>query len=158
MSHWKGNSVNYKLCLSLLPHRTWNTARSASYLDIHLEIHNLFQKRNFTRDDINFPIVNFPFIWSNIPAEPAWSIYLLVDMIFQSLWHPPVYQYRVAFTKEATEPRIPRGATDDQWSSICSIYRSQILSSFHLSSVITGLTRVTCWVPLVEQEHTTIME
>ena len=26
------------------------------------------------RDDFNFPIVNFPFICSNIPAEPAYGV------------------------------------------------------------------------------------
>ena len=28
------------------------------------------------RDDFNFPIVNFPFICSNIPAAPAYGVYL----------------------------------------------------------------------------------
>jgi len=43
------------------------------------------------RDDFNFPIVNFPhtYICSNILASPAYGVYtmyLSVDMIFQSLW------------------------------------------------------------------------
>jgi hypothetical protein len=44
---------------------TTDTDRSASYLDLHLEIDsegqlrmNLYDKRNY----FNFPIVNFPFI------------------------------------------------------------------------------------------------
>jgi hypothetical protein len=28
------------------------------------------------RDDFNFPIVNFPFIFNNIPAAPAYGVYL----------------------------------------------------------------------------------
>jgi hypothetical protein len=28
------------------------------------------------RDDFNFPIVNFPFICSNIPAAPAYGVYI----------------------------------------------------------------------------------
>ena len=28
-------------------------------------------------DDFNFPIVNFPFINSNIPAAPAYGVYML---------------------------------------------------------------------------------
>jgi hypothetical protein len=28
------------------------------------------------RDDSNFPIVNFPFICSNIPAAPAYEVYI----------------------------------------------------------------------------------
>jgi hypothetical protein len=28
------------------------------------------------RDDFNFPIVNFPFTCSNIPAAPAYGVYL----------------------------------------------------------------------------------
>ena len=49
-----------------------DTARSASYLDLYLEIDSddrlrtkLYDKRGY----FNFPIVNFPFICSNIPAN-----------------------------------------------------------------------------------------
>jgi hypothetical protein len=44
---------------------TTDTARSASYLDLHLEIGSedrLRTKFYDKRDDFNFPIVNFPFI------------------------------------------------------------------------------------------------
>ena len=54
---------------------TTDTDRSASYIDLHLEIDSegqlrtkLYDKRN----DFNFPIVNFPFTCSNIPAAPAY--------------------------------------------------------------------------------------
>jgi hypothetical protein len=42
-----------------------DTARSASYLDLHLEIDNegwLRMKLYDKRDDLNLPIVTFPFI------------------------------------------------------------------------------------------------
>jgi len=55
-----------------------NTDMSASYLDIHLEIDSegrLRTKLDDKRDDFNFPIVNFPFICSNIPAAPAYGEY-----------------------------------------------------------------------------------
>jgi hypothetical protein len=58
---------------------------SASYLDLHLEIDsegwlktNLYNKRA----DFNFPIVNFPFICSNILAAPAYGVY-----ISQLIWY-----------------------------------------------------------------------
>jgi len=38
----------------------------------------LFHKKDY----FNFPIVNFPFICSNIPVEPAYD--MSVDMIFRS--------------------------------------------------------------------------
>jgi hypothetical protein len=50
-----------------------------AYLDLHLEIDSegrLRTKRCDKRDDFNFPIVNFPFIYSNIPAAPAYGVYL----------------------------------------------------------------------------------
>ena len=42
-------------------------------------LHAVFQERLRTqlydkRDDFNFPIVNFPYIWSNIPAAPAYGV------------------------------------------------------------------------------------
>ena len=58
---------------------TTDTDRSASYLDLHLEIDSeerLRTKRYDIRDDFNFPIVNFPFLCSNIPAAPAYGVYI----------------------------------------------------------------------------------
>ena len=56
-----------------------DTDTSASYLDLHLEIDNEGRLRTTPydkRDDFNFPIVNFPFICSNIPAAPAYGVYI----------------------------------------------------------------------------------
>jgi hypothetical protein len=47
--------------------------------DLHLEIDTegrLRTKLYDKRDDFNFPIVNFPFICSNIPAAPAYEVYI----------------------------------------------------------------------------------
>ena len=54
-----------------------STARSASYLDLHLETDSegLIRKKP-KRDDFTVPIVNFPFICS---SSHIWSIYLLID-------------------------------------------------------------------------------
>ena len=52
---------------------------SASHLDLHLEIDSQGQLRskfNDKGDYFNFPIVNFPFICSNIPAAPAYGVYI----------------------------------------------------------------------------------
>ena len=58
---------------------TTDTERSASYRDLHLENDSegrLRTKLYYKCDDFNFPIVNFPFICSNIPAAPAYGVYL----------------------------------------------------------------------------------
>ena len=58
---------------------TTDTVKSASYLDLHLEIDNegrLKTKLYDKRDDFSFPIVNFPFLSSNIPAAPAYVVYI----------------------------------------------------------------------------------
>ena len=58
---------------------TTDIARSALYLDLHLEIDSeywLRTKHYDIRDDFNFLIVNFPFICSNIPAVPAYGVYI----------------------------------------------------------------------------------
>ena len=54
---------------------TTDTDRSASYLDIHLRIDSEVAVKN-KRDHFNFPIVNFPFICSNIPAAPVYGVYI----------------------------------------------------------------------------------
>ena len=58
---------------------TTATDGSASYLDIHLEIVSegrLRTKLYDKRDAFNFPIVNFLFICSNIPAAPTYGVYI----------------------------------------------------------------------------------
>jgi hypothetical protein len=59
---------------------TTDTDRSALYLDLHLEIDSegrLRTKLYDKRDDFNFPIVNFPFICSQIPAVAlAYGVYI----------------------------------------------------------------------------------
>jgi hypothetical protein len=58
---------------------TTDTDRSASYLDLHLEIDSEWRLRTKLydeRDDINIPIVNFPFIRSTIPAAHVTGVYI----------------------------------------------------------------------------------
>jgi len=58
---------------------TIDIQRFASYLDIHLEIDNgkwLKTKVYDKHDDFTFPIVDFPFISSNIPTLPAYGVYI----------------------------------------------------------------------------------
>jgi hypothetical protein len=56
---------------------TTDTARSVSYLDLRPEIDSddwLRTKLCNRRDDFNFPIVNFPFIYSNIPSASTYGV------------------------------------------------------------------------------------
>jgi hypothetical protein len=80
------NSRFWWFCWSHLSHWAWNKGyhiyryRSASYLYIHLEIDSegRFKKEFFTRKEMIpiFLFVNFSFICSNIPATPAYGVYL----------------------------------------------------------------------------------
>ena len=49
--------------------------KSASYFNLHLEIDNGGRLKTKIYD-FTFPIINFPFISSNIPASPAYEIYI----------------------------------------------------------------------------------
>jgi hypothetical protein len=56
-----------------------DTTDTASYFDIHIEIDSdgrFKTKLYYKRDDFLFLIVNFPFICSNIPATPAYGVYI----------------------------------------------------------------------------------
>jgi hypothetical protein len=67
-----GDRVDRIYAIELEIKNTTDTDRSDSYLDLHLEVGSevrLRTKLYDKRDDFNFPIVNFPFICSNIPAE-----------------------------------------------------------------------------------------
>ena len=74
-----GDFVNRRYPIDLEIKVTTDTDMSASYLDLHLEIDSegrLRTKLYVKRVDFNFPIVNFPFICSNIPAAPAYIEYI----------------------------------------------------------------------------------
>ena len=57
---------------------TTETAASSSYLDCYLYIDNakLATRLYDKLADFNFPIVNFPFLSSNIPSAPAYGVYI----------------------------------------------------------------------------------
>ena len=57
---------------------TTESSISASYLDCYLNIDDgkLITRLYDKRDDFNFPIVNFPFMSSNIPSAPAYGVYV----------------------------------------------------------------------------------
>ena len=58
---------------------TADTVKSASYLDLHLEIDNegLLKTKLYDKiHDCNFPILNFPFLRINIPAAPAYGVHI----------------------------------------------------------------------------------
>ena len=58
---------------------TTDTASSASLLDLNVECDDsgqLSTKIYAKRDDLNFKIINFPNMCSNIPASPAYGVYI----------------------------------------------------------------------------------
>jgi hypothetical protein len=58
---------------------TTDTASSASFLDLCLEFDDsgqLSTKIYDKRDDFNFKNINFPNMCSNIPASPAYGVYI----------------------------------------------------------------------------------
>jgi len=65
--------------VELVDKDTTDYPNSASYLDLYLEHAingTLTTKRYDKRDDFNFPIVNYPFLDSNIPSSPAYGVYM----------------------------------------------------------------------------------
>ena len=59
---------------------TTDTQKSASYLDLHLEIDNGGRLKTTLydiHDDFTFPIVNFPFTSSNIPVHGVYISQLI---------------------------------------------------------------------------------
>ena len=58
---------------------TTDSPSSAAFLDLYLQYDQqgqLTTKLYDKRDDFDFPIVNFPFLDSNIPTSPTYGIYM----------------------------------------------------------------------------------
>ena len=70
---------------------------SASNRDLHLT--NLRTNLCSNRDVLNFPIVNFPFITSNLPAELAYGVYIFQYGCFELF---PFRQNFVIFVRQIT--------------------------------------------------------
>jgi hypothetical protein len=84
---------------------TTYTDRSASYLDIHLEIESerrLRTKLYDKRDDFNFLIVNFPFVCSNILSAPAYGVYIS---------RSPMYEVCLIRIQEQVDEKRSTGCT-----------------------------------------------
>jgi len=64
---------------------TTDSPNSASYLDLYLE-HNInatmTTKLYDKRDGFKFPIVNYPFLDSNIPSSPAYGVVILIRIFY----------------------------------------------------------------------------
>ena len=54
------------------------------------------------RDDFNFPIVNFPFLCGNIPASPAYGVFVS-QLIRYALYHDFILRARQLATKLLTQ-------------------------------------------------------
>jgi hypothetical protein len=74
-------------CSELEVKETTDTASSAPFLDLYLEFDdsgqlstNIYDKR----DDFNFKNINFPNMCSNIPASPAYGVY--ISQLIRSAW------------------------------------------------------------------------
>ena len=79
LSLHKSGFGDFVACIYLIEleiNDTTDADRSASYLDLHLEIDIEGMVRMKQYDNFNFPIVNFPFICYNIPAAPAYGVYI----------------------------------------------------------------------------------
>ena len=74
-----GNFVDRIYPIGLEIKNATDTARSALYLVLHLSIDNegrIRTKHYDKRDDVNFLIVNFPFICCKIPTASAYGVYI----------------------------------------------------------------------------------
>jgi hypothetical protein len=78
-NYWLGDYLHNIYPNELEVKGTTDTQSNDSYLDLHIEIYNVGRlklKLYDKRDDFTFPRVNFPFISSNIPASPAYDVYI----------------------------------------------------------------------------------
>ena len=73
------NNSRFAEFLPLIYPPETTSASSASFLDLYLEFDDNGQistKIYDKRDDFNFKIINFPNMCSNIPASPAYGVYI----------------------------------------------------------------------------------
>jgi hypothetical protein len=130
---------------------TRDTARSASYLELDLKINNkgrLRTKLYDKRDDLNFPIMKFPFSYSSILAESANGKYIsqLIRYSRACGSYSNFLEWGLLLTRKLLNQwLVPRGYAEvkmtwltiteylcNKWPRKCSICRNQnpVLSPF----------------------------
>jgi len=63
--------------VELVDKDTTDSPNSASYLYLDHGINGTLTTKLYDkRDDFNFPIVNYPFLDSNIPSSPAYGVFI----------------------------------------------------------------------------------
>ena len=72
----KYNGIHHQFPLNYISYIFYFRAVCYSILHVLLTVYGLLLNIFDKRDDFNFPIVNFPFICSNIPAAPAYGVYI----------------------------------------------------------------------------------
>ena len=72
----KYNGIHHQFPLNYISYIFYFRAVCYSILHVLLTLYGLLFKIFDKRDDFNFPIVNFPLICSNIPAAPAYEVYI----------------------------------------------------------------------------------
>jgi len=95
---------------------TTDSAEPASYLDLYLEhdINGTLTTKLFEKhDDLNFPIINYPFLESNIPSSPAYGVcmsqlirYSKTCNTFQDFIHRSVLLTRKILSQSFIETRV----------------------------------------------------
>ena len=133
---------------------TTDTARCAWHLDLHFEIdsEDRFKTQLYeTRDDFNFPIVNFPFIFSTIPVALSYGVCISQLMRYSRAW----VSNRNFFDREVllTRMLLNQGFLLVKFNSSLRKYVPKVVGtswSFPHSCLITRfVTWVTRRVPLV---------
>ena len=121
------------------------------------------------RDDLNFPIVNFPYICSNIPAAPTYGVYLSQMIRYSRACGS--YQDFLDRGLLLTRKLLIQGFLLVKLKSWLRKYYGELVNRYGISvsqmttvmfphsRLITGfVTRLTPRVPLVEQELLTLPE
>ena len=70
------NGIHHQFPLNYIIYIFYFLAVYYSILHVLLTLYGLLFKIFDKRDDFNFPIANFPLICSNIPAAPAYGVYI----------------------------------------------------------------------------------
>jgi hypothetical protein len=120
---WKGQVIYGKLsaspkdwiCGILAPFFIFIDDNRSLYPHLEIDSEGRLRTKIYDkRDDFNFPIVNFPIICSNIPAAPAYGVY--ISWMIRNTRACGSYQdfldRGLLLTKEATEPRVPFGKVE----------------------------------------------
>jgi hypothetical protein len=130
---------------------TTECSTSASYLDVLLKLDTyskIMTQLDDKREDFNFSIVNLPYLCSNIPASPAYGVYITQLICYaRASW---TYDKFLVQGSLLTNKLLQLSRLQAAFCKFYGHYNDLIKNSFTHTTFLCATCYLICFIPIVK--------